>query len=78
MNIQEAVKKAVEIDGVICRESVYRPYLENFNVIKPTNSYHTCMVISVMRGKAYRGAKDWNPSADDLVSNDWNVLRDEF
>lgn len=78
MYIHEAVKKALKENGVICRESIYREHAERYAVIKPTDSYDTCMLIVCYKGKAERSSRAWNPTADDLKTNDWTVLRNEF
>lgn len=84
MNIQEAVKKAVEENAVICRErALLRPDDVN-GYIKPTNSYDTCLLIIRSGGKTTGGSRCWNPTADDLMADNWmvkklgNELRDEI
>jgi len=70
--IHEAVKKALEEDGWIVREG-----LEIFKhlAIKPTNTGFNCIV----KMKLEREAPCWNPSAEDLMADDWMVLsKDDF
>lgn len=78
MYISEAVKKSLETNGVIYRESAQRSHTEIRTVIKPTSTYNTCLLIVCRNNRAERSAANWNPTADDLIANDWNVLRDEF
>ena len=78
MFIHEAVKKALEINGIIFRKSARRPESEIFAVIKPSNSYETCQLIKSRYGKAERAARSWNPTADDLTADDWNYSGDEL
>lgn len=78
MNIQEAVKLAMETDGVICRESVHKEYVDCFHVIKPTDCRCICQEILIRRGIARQPWKAWSPTANDLVASDWKVLEDKF
>lgn len=63
MFIQEAVKKATEKGKLIYRT----PY--PFWKMEPTNS-SDCVVIHA-DGK--EPGRCWNPQADDLMANDWEV-----
>lgn len=78
MFIHEAVKKAIQTEGIIYRESVKRPESDIYAVIKPSNSYETCQLIIYRYGKPERSARSWNPTADDLAADDWNYSRNEF
>ena len=72
MNIQEAVKKAMETDGQIFREN----YMKGFNkklTIKPSNGYANCCFCR--NGIPDPRGKDWSPSAEDLAADDWNVIK---
>lgn len=73
MDIKEAVKKALRTDGVIYRKSVRPEGEATYGVIKPTNSYDSCMMIVVSRGMPQRSCRAWNPTADDLMADDWEV-----
>lgn len=78
MNIQEAVKQALEDNKVIYRESAKGECADIYAVIKPTNSYDTCLLI-VKSGKGdKKSCRHWNPTADDLIADDWKVLRDKL
>lgn len=73
MNIQEAVKKALKTDGVIYRKSVGQEGEATYGVIKPTNSYDSCLLLVISRGIPQRSCRAWNPTADDLMTDDWEV-----
>ena len=73
MRIDEAVKKAMKTKGCIYREEVVKKFSENYAVIQPTNSYEACILIIFKNGKAERSSRCWNPTADDLMAEDWNV-----
>lgn len=77
MNIQEAAIKAMEIDGIICRKSATRKDLTVGAAVKPTNTYNCCFLLVYREGKPERSSRYWNPTADDLMADDWEVLRDE-
>lgn len=78
MHIHEAVKEALKEDGFICRKSVREYNMSIFGVIKPTNTYDTCLLLVVKNGEIDKGSRWWNPTADDLTADDWEVLRDKF
>ena len=78
MYIQEAVKLAMETDGVICRESVHKDCVDCFNVIKPTDYRCVCQEILIRCGTVWQPWKVWSPTANDLVASDWKVLEDKF
>lgn len=72
MFIHEAVKQALETDGWIVREGI-----EIFETlaIKPTNTGFNCIV----KSRLTKEAPCWNPSAEDLMADDWVVLsKDEL
>lgn len=76
MNIQEAVKEAIKVDGEIHRKSARGKYADRFAAIKPTNSYETCLLMVYTQQKPQKSCRCWNPTADDLIADDWEVLRD--
>lgn len=78
MYIHEAVKKALKNNGLIYRSSINREEQDRYAVIKPTNSYEACMLIVCVDGKTERSTRAWNPTADDLASDDWECLWDGF
>lgn len=78
MYINEAVKEAIKRDAVISRKSAQRKLTNVYAVIKPTNTYDTCLLIMCRKGKEVESAGMWNPTADDLIADDWQVLKDEF
>ncbi len=66
MTISEAVKLALKEDKYIkLAGSIFR------TKIKPTNTSECCIMISEHRSKVM---PRWNPTADDLVSDDWEVV----
>ena len=74
MYIHEAVEKAMKENGKIIRSSVRIPESEIYSVITPTNSYDTCLIETLHNGKLERAAANWNPTADDLMADDWTVI----
>lgn len=78
MNIQEAVKNALEGNMTIYRESAKGECEDIYAVIKPTNTYDTCLlVVKTIEGDK-KSCRSWNPTADDLIADDWEVLRNKF
>lgn len=72
MKISEAVKKAMEQHKLIYRNRIRRE--SGWNIfIKPTNSYDTCIMISYKDGKEIESCRNWNPTGDDLVADDWEL-----
>ena len=51
MHIHEAVKEALKEDGFICRKSAREYNMSIFGVIKPTNTYDTCLLLVVKNGE---------------------------
>lgn len=75
MNIQKAVRKAMEINGYIAREEYDNEKAFHRTRIKPTNSYATCVLHTFdLTGKEISRCKNWNPTAEDLLANDWDVF----
>ena len=65
MQIQEAIKTALEINGLIYRKS----WPERFPKIMPV---HIVLPLELdIRGRSRR----WNPTPDDLFADDWLVLK---
>ena len=76
MYIHEAVKKALKEDGLIIRSSAKEPESEIYSAIRPTNSYDTCRLIVMRAGKVERACRWWNPTADDLIADDWTFIKE--
>lgn len=74
MYIHEAVEKAVKEKGRITRSSARRPESDIYSEITPTNSYDTCLITVLHDGKPRKTAGRWNPTADDLMADDWIVI----
>lgn len=77
MHINEAVKQALEVGGEIYRESAKLDYSDIYATIKPTNSYDTCILIIMGAKGNKRSCRNWNPTAEDLIADDWKVLGNE-
>lgn len=74
MYIHEAIKKAIEEDKVIYRKFVGRCTPETQSiVIFPTSSYITCCVAKVKENVVVDVLYNWNPTANDLIADDWQV-----
>lgn len=67
MGIAEAVKAAMEADCCITL-----PEFRNTAKIKPTNDVGNCIV---MKADGSQPSKcGWQPSARDLLRNDWEIV----
>lgn len=73
MNIQEATEKALKENGTIYRESANPTGEATYGVIRPTNSYDSCLLLVISKGMLQRSCRDWAPTADDLLADDWRV-----
>lgn len=76
MRIHEAVKKALEEDALIIRSSAKEPESDIYSAIRPTNSYDTCRLVVLENGKFKRACRWWNPTADDLMADDWTIIKE--
>ncbi len=76
MNIQEATKKALEDGGLIYRTSTKLANEARNGGIFPTNTYDTCILVVMDKGVPKKSCRAWNPTADDLVANDWEVVKE--
>lgn len=76
MKIDEAVKKAMEINGYICRNN--KEWKRGQRVlIKPTNSYECCILVIFRREMPQGDSRSWwNPTAEDLMTDEWEVVKD--
>lgn len=68
MKIDEAVRRAIKENATIKRKSTG----ESNTRIKPTNTYDCCIIFTV--GSNQRQSRYWNPTADDLIADDWQVI----
>lgn len=72
LKISEAVKKALEEKKPITRAS----YLEELGFkIFPTNS-NDCCYVATRNGKPDQ-TRCWNPTAADLMADDWKLVNEE-
>lgn len=62
---------------MIIRASAKEPVSDIYSAIRPTNSYDTCRLILMRAGRAERACRWWNPTADDLMADDWIVIREK-
>ena len=69
MDIQKATQKALEVDGLIAR-----PFWRGYVHIKPTNSPECC----ICYGKGKAPCPRWQPQAEDLLADDWEVTTEEL
>lgn len=76
VKIHEAVKKALEEDALIVRTSAMGLESDIYSAIKPTNSYDTCILIVMRKGEPKRTCRWWNPTADDLMADDWTIIKE--
>lgn len=72
MNIIEATQKALECDGYITRR-----YFGDMLVsaLKPTNTHDCYILFSMVRTN--KTARCWNPTADDILCNEWEVVTEK-
>ena len=75
MDINKAVKAAISTDSYIYRKSTMYPCQGTRSAIRPTNSYETCMIVTFENEKPQRYSRNWNPTADDLMADDWELLK---
>ena len=71
MYIHEAVKKASESELYISRRSAWWGAIIK---IKPTNTSDCCIVQMEMDGEEYDPIRGWQPKAEDLMADDWEVV----
>ena len=67
INIQEAVKQAVEE-----RKYITLPEFEGGAKIKPTNGRGNCIVMNADGSSPSKSG--WQPSADELMRDDWLIV----
>lgn len=68
MKIYEAVEKALKEKKPITRRGLFKMGF----MILPTNSSECCYVLTEDMKK--RPGRHWNPTADDLIADDWIVV----
>ena len=73
MNIKEATKKALKTDGMMYRTTECPEGERPKIAIKPTESYDLCQLFVFSNGRQ-RCCREWNPKANDLMAEDWEVL----
>ena len=75
MYLRDVVIESLETGRAIYRKSCLHGEADRSVLIKPTNSYDCCQIIVVDCGKA-RGSRNWNPTADDLLADDWEIIKE--
>ena len=73
MYIHEAVKAAMKERGMISRETKKEDVSYR---IRPTNSYGACQIVTIQDNGTQKIACRWNPTADDLMADDWAVIKE--
>lgn len=68
MDINEAIRKAKESQKAIQRKE----WREMNQAVIPTNSSYLGMFVVIENGK--KGSRNWNPSAADLMADDWELF----
>lgn len=74
MNIQEATKRVLEDGGLIYRTSTMQVNEARYGSINPSNTYDACILVVMDKGVPKKSCRAWNPTADDLIANDWEVV----
>lgn len=72
MHLRRAVKMAIKEGKEIYRESARKECSDTYATIKPTSTYDAC-ILTVHREGKKKSCRNWNPTADDLLANDWEV-----
>ena len=73
MFIHEAIEKSLKENKEICRESARDVHADVFATIRPTNSYEACILV-INQKDTKKSCRNWNPTADDLIADDWIVV----
>ncbi len=76
MYIHEAVREAMRDNALIIRTSARETKSDIYSAIRPTNSYDTCLLVVMKGEKIDRACRWWNPTADDLIADDWTVIKE--
>lgn len=76
MYIHEAVREAMKDNALIIRTSARETKSDIYGAIRPTNSYDTCLLVVMKGGRIDRVCRSWNPTADDLIADDWTVVKE--
>lgn len=75
MNIQKVAKEAIECGGSFYRKTAMCYGEEKRVVITLTAPIYTCTIVVMKNGVPIRSGKDWNPSMEDLIADDWCVSK---
>ena len=69
---------AIKNDGMIYRASTMMGDGGIYGAVKPTNTYDACLLVVLSGGKAKKSCRNWNPTADDLIANDWEIVKEQI
>ena len=75
MYIHQATKKAVKENKMMYRKNVMQIHGKIIIGILPTDSYVTCLIAKIKDGKVVDIMSHWNPTRDDLVAKDWELIQ---
>ncbi|PAY37417.1 Thoeris anti-defense Tad2 family protein [Ligilactobacillus salivarius] len=67
MYINQAVKQALKTNKGMIRA-------DSDMVLFPTSSDFGCILVVPCDSKNFKSSIRWNPNAEDLIANDWEVL----
>ena len=67
MYINQAVKRALKTNKGMTRA-------DSDMVLFPTSSDFGCILVIPCDSKNFKSSIRWNPNAEDLIANDWEVL----
>ena len=67
MYINQAVEQALKRNKGITRAA-------SDMILFPTSSEFGCILVVPYASEDYKSSIRWNPNAEDLMSNDWEVL----
>ena len=73
MNIQEAVKESLKKKKMFTRKG-----LDNYIGFVPTNDPYMLVMLVDIRIKSRLPGRGWQPTADDLIRNDWYVTDRDY
>ncbi len=62
--------------GLMYRMSTRQANETRYGAIKPTNTYDACILVVMDKGIQTKSCRAWNPTADDLLADDWEVVKE--
>ena len=80
MNIQKAARKAMKIGGYIARKGWW---LDDIRILVKEKEPTCYLVVADRKDNKrvdsnclWKACPDWNPSPEDIIANDWRVVRE--